>query len=168
MSHGHVTRRGRTRGGGRRTGDRGQVAGIEALPFGLLIFVAGTLLLVNIWGVVDAKFATDAASREATRYVVESARLDRDPATIRAGAQAVAQRTLEDHGRRRPPTVRIRPEGVRLERCDRIQVTVATQVPAIRLPFFGGFGEAFEIVATHSELVDPTRSGLDGRADCIQ
>ncbi len=168
MSAGHVPHRGRTRGGARRTGDRGQVAGIEALPFGLLVFIAGTLLLVNIWGVVDAKFATDAASREATRYVVESARLDRDPTTIRAGAEAVAKRTLEDHGRQRPPTVRIRPEGVRLERCDRIQVTVATHVPAIRLPFFGGFGEAFEIVATHSELVDPTRSGLDGRADCIQ
>lgn len=150
------------------TGDRGQVAGIEALPFGLLIFVAGTLLLVNIWGVVDAKFAADAAAREATRYVVESARLDHDPSTIRAGAGTVADRTLADHGRRRRPSVRIRPEDTRLERCDRVQVTVSTRVPAIRVPFFGGFGDGFEIVATHSGLIDPTRSGLGGRADCIR
>ena len=156
------------RHGRRPCGERGQVAGIEALPFGLLIFVAGTLLVVNIWGVVDAKFAADAASREATRYVVESARLDRDPSTIRAGAQAVATQTLEDHGRRRRPDVRIRPEDARLERCERIQVTVSTRVPAIRLPFFGGFGDGFEIVATHSELIDPTRSGVGGQADCIR
>jgi len=152
----------------RATGDRGQVGGIEALPFGLLIFVAGTLLIVNLWGVVDAKFAADAASREATRYVVETARLDHDPSAIRAGAEEVAVRTLADHGRRRRPIVDIRPEDARLERCERIRVTVSTWVPAIRVPFFGGFGNGFEIVATHSELIDPTRSGLGGRADCIR
>lgn len=149
-------------------GDRGQVAGIEALPFGLLIFVAGSLLLVNMWGVVDCKFAADAAAREAARYVVESARLDRDPAEVRAGAEAVALRTLRDHGRERPPSVHVRPEDALLQRCERIQVTVSTKVPAIQLPFFGGFGESFDIVATHSELIDPTRSGVGGRADCIR
>ena len=149
-------------------GERGQVAGIEALPFGLLIFVAGTLLLVNIWGVVDARFAADAAAREAARYVVESAALDRHPSDVRDGARDVAVRTLQDHGWRRESTVRVRPDAAVLERCERIQVTVSTDVPAIRLPFFGGFGDGFEIVATHSELVDPTRSGLAGRADCIQ
>lgn len=151
-----------------RRGERGQVTGIEALPFGLLIFIAGTLLLVNIWGVVDAKFAADAASREAARFVVESARADRHPAEVLAGAEAVAVRTLGDHGRARRPSVEVRPEGARFERCDRVQVTVSTEVPAIRLPFFGGFGDGFDIVATHSELVDPTRSGLSGRADCIR
>lgn len=149
-------------------GDRGQVAGIEALPFGLLIFVAGTLLIVNIWGVVDSKFAADAASREATRYVVESARVDLDPSAIRAGAEAVAIRTLADHGHRRRTSVQVRPEQARLQRCERVQVTVSTRVPAIRLPFFGGFGDGIEIVATHTELIDPTRSGLGGRADCIR
>lgn len=148
-------------------GERGQVAGIEALPFGLLIFVAGTLLLVNIWGVVDAKFAADAAAREATRYVVETARIGTDTTAVRTGAGDVADRTYRDHGRRDPLTVRVEPEGVPLGRCDRIRVTVTSTVPAIRLPFFGGFGDAFDIVATHSELIDPTRSGVDGRADCI-
>ncbi len=150
------------------TGERGQVAGIEALPFGLLIFVAGTLLMVNLWGVIDAKFAADAAAREATRYVVESARTDRTTAEIRAGARDIATQTLADHGRNRAPTVEVRPESTLLERCERVQVVVSTEVPAIRLPFFGGFGDAFDIVARHSALVDPTRSGVGGRADCIR
>ena len=41
----------------RCAGDAGQVGGIEALPFGLLIFVVGTLLIANAWAVIDAKFA---------------------------------------------------------------------------------------------------------------
>ena len=149
-------------------GDRGQVAGIEALPFGLLIFVAGTLLLVNIWGVVDTKFAADAAAREAARYVVESAGLDVDPAAVRAGAEAAADRTFADHGKRADLRVEIGPPGSTFERCERVRVQVSSSVPAIRLPFFGGYGDAFDIIATHSELVDPTRAGVAGRADCIQ
>ena len=149
-------------------GERGQVAGIEALPFGLLVFVVGTLLIVNLWGVVDAKFATDAAAREATRYIVESVRVDRDPAAVRAGAEEVADRTLADHGRRRRPTVVVDPTTGTFARCDRVVVTVSTSVPAIRLPFIGGFGDAFDVVASHSELVDPTRSGAGGAAECVR
>ncbi|WP_436792677.1 hypothetical protein [Actinospongicola halichondriae] len=152
----------------RRRGDRGQVAGIEVLPFGLLVFITGALLLTNIWGVVDAKFAADAAAREATRYVVESARSDVDVATIRAGATDVALQTLDDHGRPGPADVVLRPDAAVLTRCQRIEVTVSTEVPAVRIPFIGGFGRPFAIVATHSELIDPTRSGVDGRADCIR
>ncbi len=152
----------------RGQGERGQVAGIEVLPFGLLIFIAGALLLANVWGVVDAKFAADAAAREATRYVVESARADVAPSLVRSGATEVARQTLDDHGRPSPATVTIRPDASAFTRCERIEVTVATEVPAIRIPFIGGFGDPFDIVATHSELIDPTRSGVDGRADCIR
>lgn len=150
-----------------RGGERGQVAGIEALPFGLLVFVAGALLLVNIWGVVDAKFAADAASREAARYVVETAGFDLDAETVRSGAQTAAERTFADHGKDAAIEVLVTADNSSLERCTRVRVRVSTVVPAIRLPFFGGFGDAFDIVATHSELVDPTRSGVPGRADCI-
>ena len=152
----------------RGTGERGQVAGIEAVPFGLLIFVAGTLLVVNMWGVVDSKFAVDTASREALRHLVESARVDRAPDTVRARAETVALTALDERGRRRGATVRIEPASSSLERCERIRVTVSTTVPAIRLPFFGGFGHGFDVVATHSGLVDPTRSGVPGRAHCIR
>jgi hypothetical protein len=34
-----------------RGDDRGQVGGIEVLPFGLLVFVVGTLLVANAWAV---------------------------------------------------------------------------------------------------------------------
>ena len=150
-----------------RHGERGQVAGIEALPFGLLIFVAGVLLLVNIWGVVDTKFAAESAAREAARYVAEVASSTADDRSTREGAAAAARQVFADHGKRQPLAVDLTADRPGLERCTRIRARVETTVPAIRLPFFGGFGEAFAIVATHSELVDPTRSGLAGRADCI-
>lgn len=151
-----------------RRGERGQAGGMEVLPFGLLVFVAGTLLLVNIWGVVDTKFAADAAAREAARWVVESAGRAVPADAIRAGATTVAEATMADHGKRRPVQVDIGPPGAAFTRCERITVAVETSVPAIRLPFLGGFGEPFAIRATHAELVDPTRSGVEGLATCVQ
>ena len=71
-------------GAGRLRGDAGQVGGIEALPFGLLIFVAGSLLIANAWAVVDAKFATDAAARQAVRTFVESDDHDAGLAAVEA------------------------------------------------------------------------------------
>ncbi len=149
-------------------GERGQAGGMEVLPFGLLVFVAGTLLIVNIWGVVDTKFATDAAAREAARWVVESAGRSLGPEAVRAGATEIAQATMADHGKRRPVAVEVGPPGSTFGRCERIRVTVETSVPAIRLPFLGGFGRPFAVRATHGELVDPTRAGVDGVATCIR
>jgi hypothetical protein len=140
---------------------------MEVLPFGLLVFVGGALLIINIWGVVDAKFATDAAARESARWVVEAAG-QTTPEALRAGATAVATDTLAGHGRTGPATVRIGPRDAAFVRCERIEVTVAIRVPAVRLPFLGGFGDAFDVQATRSELIDPTRSGVDGLAWCVQ
>jgi hypothetical protein len=141
---------------------------MEVLPFGLLVFVAGTLLIVNIWAVVDAKFATDAAAREAARWVVERAGRSTSDEALRAGATAIATDTLADHGRTGPAQIRLGPDGTTFQRCERIEVTVAIQVPAIRLPFLGGFGQDFDVRATHAELIDPTRAGVDGLATCIR
>jgi hypothetical protein len=58
----------------RWSGDDGFAGGLEALVFGVLIFVIGTLLVVNAWAVVDAKFATSSAAREAVRAAVETPR----------------------------------------------------------------------------------------------
>lgn len=149
-------------------GDRGQVAGIEVLPFGLLVFIVGGLLLTNAWSVIDTKFATETAAREATRFVVEQARADTTPESIRVGASRVARGAMVDHGRGGDVDVEVRAEGGTFERCQRVSVTVSTEVPAVRIPFIGGFGAPFAVVASHSELVDPTRSGVGGRADCIR
>lgn len=149
-------------------GERGQVAGIEVLPFGLLVFIAGTLVVANLWGVIDSKFAADAAAREAARWVVERASAGTSPHDLRSGATELAVQTLADHGRTGPATVDLGPPGAAFVRCERITVTVAVRVPALRIPFVGGFGDAFEVAATHGELIDPTRSGLAGDASCIR
>ena len=148
-------------------GDRGQVAGIEALTFGVLVFVSGALLLVNIWGVVDTKFAADAAAREATRYVVETAGRAHQPTELRSTAELIARETFADYGKTRPIHVELTADRPNLERCARVRIRVSSTVPAIRLPFVGGFGDGLLVVATHSQLVDPTRSGVGGRADCV-
>lgn len=144
------------------------MGGIEVLPFGLLVFVAGTLLIVSIWGVVDAKFATDAAARESARWIVESAGSTSTPEGVRAGATQIARETLADHGRADPLDVRVGPDGATFARCERIEVTVAIEVPTIRIPFVGGFGDGIDVRATHTELIDPTRSGVGGVAGCIR
>lgn len=148
----------------RGRGDAGQVGGIEALPFGLLIFVLGSLLIANAWAVVDAKFATDAAARQAARTYVEGT----DPARALDAATEAGRAAIAGHGRD-PRRVEVRPLGAaELVRCARVVFEAAYEVPALSLPLIGGYGRApFQVRSRHSEVVDPFRSGLDGQAeDC--
>src|SRR5690606_27037415 len=66
--------------------DAGQVAGIEVLPFGFLLFVVGVLLLANAWAVVDAKMSVTSAAREAARSFVESDDAESGAAAARVAA----------------------------------------------------------------------------------
>ncbi|MCU0310254.1 MAG: hypothetical protein MUE36_04840 [Acidimicrobiales bacterium] len=137
---------------------------MEVLAFGLLVFVIGTLLVANAWGVVDAKLAATSASREAVRSYVEAS----GPAIATELAAAATRSAIAGHGRD--------PDRAEMEithaddrpysRCTRATVTVSYPVPALALPFVGGFGEAFEVTARASEIVDPYRSGLPGEARC--
>ncbi|MGH9111725.1 MAG: hypothetical protein ACRDZN_05435 [Acidimicrobiales bacterium] len=152
--------------------DRGQVGGIEALPFGVLVFVVGTLLVANAWAVVDAKLAADAAARQATRSFVEADVVAADDyADARAGANDTGYRALEAHGRDRGRatvdlTALESPAGdAAFVRCARATFTATYQVPAVALPWIGGFGSGFAISSTHSELVDPYRDGVPGTAE---
>jgi len=144
--------------------DRGQVGGIEVLPFGILVFVIGSLLVANAWGVVDAKLAVTSAAREAVRAYVEAP----DGASALAAAETAARSAIEGHGRNGArATVRVEhPDGRPYARCTRAVVTVHYPVPALALPWIGGHGEAFDVVARQSEVVDPYRSGLPGEASC--
>ena len=54
--------RSRYRHPGRLRTDCGAIGNIEVVPFGLLIFVVGTLLVTNAWAVVDARLAVSSAS----------------------------------------------------------------------------------------------------------
>ncbi len=133
----------------------GQVAGIEALPFGFLVFVVGVLLITNAWAVIDAKMTVASAAREATRAYVEAPD---------AGAAVSAARTAADEvvraGGRDPGRLGLSSPSSGFARCQRVTVEATYPVPAITLPWIGGFGRGFMARARHSELVDPYRSGV--------
>ncbi len=152
-----------------RFDDRGQLAGGEAIPFGVLIFVVGSLLIANAWAVVDAKFAVDAAAQAAARDLSETTASSYGLARERA--IDVGEATFAGYGRD-PDRVDIelldRPSDERVvARCDRIVFEASYVVPAINLPFIGGYGDGFTVTATHARTVDPLRSGVEGEATCL-
>jgi hypothetical protein len=143
--------------------DRGQVAGIEAIPFGILLFVVGALLIANAWAVVDVKMAVTSAAREAARTYVEAPGHDEG----RESAEAAAREAIAAHNRNAAlATIDGPADESAFTRCNRISFTVSYPVPAITLPFIGGFGTGFTVKATHSEIVDPFRNDVPGEAIC--
>jgi hypothetical protein len=159
-----------TRRAGRRD-DAGQIGGVEVLPFAVLICVVGVLLVSNIWAVVDAKLAVDAAAREATRQYVEAevVRSGDEPGAAAAATEA-GLAALAAHGRDRSRGRVWRDELVAPSgqggyvRCARVTFRASYQVPALTLPWIGGFGRAFAVESHHSEVIDPYRDGVPGVA----
>lgn len=137
--------------------EAGFVGGFEALPFGFLVFVAGTLLLVNAWAVFDCHLAASAAAREATRAFVESGGTSSEAA--QAGEQAATD-ALMGHGKS-VNRASVTWEGASLVRCQPVTVTVSYQVPLVVIPWIGAFGSGgLRTSARHREIVDPYRRGL--------
>lgn len=139
--------------------ERGQIGGIEAIWFGVVVFVGGILFVASAWGVVDAKLAATAAAREAARVLVES-----DPADAVGRARAAAQAVLVEHGRR-SEQASISITGA-LHRCGMAVVEVAYPVPSLAIPGVAGAGPTLTVRARHAERMDPYRSGPAGAADC--
>jgi hypothetical protein len=137
-------------------GEDGSVGGFEALPFGLLVFVAGSLLLANAWAVVDADLATSAAAREAVRAFVEA-----PPAEdARARGEEAAIAALVAHGKRAERAT-VEWSAAVPERCAPVTVTVGYRVPSLSVPWIGAFGGGvIEARSSHTEVVDPWRAGL--------
>jgi hypothetical protein len=141
-----------------RLGDEGGFAGgAEALVFGVLIFVVGTLLVLNAWAVIDAKFATAAAAREAVRAAVETP-VGADPD---ARARVAAADALRGHGWDPEVATLVAHWTPELRRCAEVVYEVRTRVPALLLPGIERRRTGFEVTAVHRELVDPHRSGLE-------
>ena len=142
-----------------RRRERGAVGGLEAIPFGLLVFVVATLLIANAWMVIDAKLAVSSAAREAARTWVEGD-------GVEDAARAAADEALHGHGRDpgRMTLDLTAPTG--FGRCAVVVVRAAYTVPALALPWIGGFGDGFEVSSRHSERVDPFRDGVPGAAAC--
>ncbi len=136
--------------------DRGVAGGIEALPFGFLVFVIGALLIVNAWAVVDAKLAVTAASREGVRVFVES-----DEGVAASSAHSRANQALAAFGRSdgRGTVGSVEAAGP-FARCNRVSMEVSYEVPAITLPWIGGFGDSITVRSVHSEIIDPYRDGV--------
>jgi hypothetical protein len=141
-------------------GEDGQVAGIEALFFGVLVLVLGTLVVANAWGVIDAKLAAAGAAREAVRAFVQTP-AGSDPATA---ARVAAVRAIQSQGRD-PARMTVLVSGD-LTRCSRVVAEVRYRVPLIVVPMLGGLGSGFTASAHQSELVDPYRTGLPRTANC--
>jgi len=136
---------------------RGFVGGFEALPFGFLVFVAGTLLLVNAWAVFDCHLAASAAAREAVRAFVESTGTDDE---ARLAADAAAEEAMRGHGKD-ASRMSIAWKDDTLVRCQPVTATVTYRVPTIAVPWLGAFGGGvLTTSAHHAEIVDPFRSGL--------
>lgn len=142
--------------------ESGQIGGAEGLAFGVLVFVFGTLLVVNAWGVIDAKMAATAAAREAARTYVEA------PTEEGAGpaAEDAALGAIDAHGRTRKRATVRRVDGGPFTRCQRVTIEVAYRVPMIALPLLGETGDGLTVTSRHAEVVDPYRDRVPGRADC--
>ena len=118
-------------------GEQGFVGGFEGLLFGLLIFVAGTLLATHAWAVIDTKAATEAAARQATRTYVEAA----SPAAAAYQAQQAAANALAGYGRS-AARGRVRLVSGSFGRCQRITIAVSYPSPVLMLPWVGRVGSA--------------------------
>ena len=137
--------------------ETGQVGGVEALAFGTLLFVFGTLAVANAWGVIDAKMAAAAAAREGARAYVESTAADTaDGDAERAGRDAMAA-----HGRD-GSSLRITVVEGSFTRCERVVVEARYELRLVGIPAVGSTARTVSVAARHSEIVDPFRSGVAG------
>lgn len=134
--------------------ERGVVAGSDMLLFGFLAFVLSSLVIVNVWSVIDASLAVSSAAREGARTFVEA-----DPTTAWAESQARIDDVMANFGRTDRAVPLEAPQIDAYERCAVVTVTVEYDLALISLPLFGDFGSLTRIDASHSERIDAYRSG---------
>lgn len=147
--------------GPHRIDEEGAVGGVEVLPFGVLVFISLTLLIANLWAVVDAKMTVDAAAREAGRAFVEAS----DASNARRDAHRAAAEVVAGAGRD-PDRLRLRDNDPNFVRCAIVEHRATYEVPAVSVPFLGGFGRGMRVHGRHRESIDQFREGLTGRGDC--
>ena len=133
-------------------GDRGVAGGADVLLFGLLVFVVTSLVVVNVWAVIDASLAVSAAARQGARTYVESA-----PEEAWPNAHLAMREVMASYGRDDSAMGTSAPTVV-FERCAAVEITASYDIPLLSLPPFFEIGTT-TVEATHSELIDPYRSG---------
>lgn len=142
-------------------GEAGQVGGLEALAFGMLVLVVGILLVSNAWGAMDAATATRMAAREGARAYARAAVSTTGDATTLA--DAAARDTLGQMGWAGPGAI-THAVGAGFARCRLVTYVVSVRVPVFRLPWLGRGPSGLRVTARHTERVDPFRSGVPGGA----
>lgn len=139
----------------------GAVGGLEVLPFGLLVFVAGMLLVLNAWAVVDAKLTAEAAAREGARAFVEAPDATSAPRSAREAAEQATAGVGRD-----PRRLHVDLTGATFRRCGVVTVRTSYTVPALTIPFVGGFAEGITVHGRHRESLDAFRAGLGADQAC--
>lgn len=135
---------------GRRSWDeRGQAAGLETVPFGVLVFVGGVLIAVNAWAVVDHRAAVDAAASAYLRAYTAAP----SPELARAAGADAARRSLGNRVAAAQELEVVAPREV-FRPCRVATVVVRLRVPVARVPFMGDLGDT-TVEARAVDLVQP-------------
>jgi Flp pilus assembly protein TadG len=151
--------------------DRGFAGGTEAVPLGVLVMVVGTLLVMNVWAVIDTKMALNVAARQAAHAVAEAP----DAGTATATADDAAREALAAfHGPERAAGLVVSGieytdrsgVAVGFQRCARVRVVLEDRAPLIRVPIIGGWGTSFPVSSTGASIVDPYRLDVAAAGSC--
>lgn len=151
-----------SRGTGRVTRAEGGQAAAEVLAVGAIVVITVTLVVVRTWAVVDAKFRIESAAREAARAYVEASGPGQADADARRAAWSAmgAAGPMDVPGD--PAAFYVRRGG--FGRCERIDIELRWEVPALQA-WVVTLG-AVTVTGSHTEVVDPYRSGRNGPARC--
>jgi hypothetical protein len=126
---------------------------------GVVMIIAITLVLTNVWAVLDTKMMASEAARAAAQAYIE----EDDGPSAEAVAQATAARQLRS---RFGSDWKAVPVLDRFGRCESVGVRVEIKVGLIAVPFIGSVGGTKTVTSTHRTRIDPYRSGLLGEAAC--
>ncbi len=132
-----------------RRSERGAVAGLEGVMFGVLVLLAGTVLVVNAWSVLQTRRTLDGAAREYLRAYTQA---DSPPEALLAANRAL-DAVLLGEGRRGPDVTVRGPDPTHFGPCASASVTLTATIPAVRMPFVGEMAST-TVEVDHTELVD--------------
>lgn len=137
---------------GYRYPERGAVAGLEGVMFGVLVLLGGMVLLVNAWAVIDTRTALDASLRE---YLRTYTRQSDGISARRRGAEAAESVLAARNSHPAHLTIEVsEPNG--FGPCSVVTVRLSATVPALRAPFLDDF-TAVTVSAEGSDLMDAHR-----------
>ena len=143
--------------------ERGAVAGLEGVMLGVLVLVAGSVVVAHAWSVVQTRRTLDGAAREYLRSYTEAD----DPDAASAAGRRALDDVLNGEGSRRVDVVTRLPDPATFGPCARSTVSLSAVVPGVHLPFVGDLAST-TVEVTHSELVDAHREMTSGRAYDIE